>query len=138
MMVGTTPTLTFTLANEAIDLEAADYVWVTLTQGAVSQRYTGEDLFLEDNTAEITLTQAQSTQFRAGNAPIRAQINWAYEDGSRGASEIAEIFVEENLEPGLIPEPEPENTTPGEGADDDGTETTTDETTQTAGTEGET
>lgn len=98
----TTPTLPLTV--EGVDLTDCDYVWVTLSDkaGAVVTKENPEmTLDGEDTEIEITLTQAETGQF-AANQRVDVEVNWM-KSGVRGATEIAQIMVEENLLKEILP-----------------------------------
>ena len=102
MTRGTTPTVTFTLKDETIDLEEAASVYVTFRQGRRTLRKTGEELTLSGNVAEVRLSQSESLTFDACLEPVFAQLNWLYGNGARACSEIVQLQMKENLEPEVL------------------------------------
>lgn len=102
MTRGTTPTYTFELEDDSIDLGLAENVYVTFRQGRRTLRKTGEDITVSGNTVQASLTQAESLDFFAGQEPVFAQLNWVYDDGTRSASEMVRLRVCDNLEPEVL------------------------------------
>ena len=92
---GTTPTLTFELDDNELDLSTANNVYVTIKNGLNVTTKTGQDLTIDENQVSVKLTQAETLAFT--NKKIRIQINWTYNDGSRWSSEIVEMLVSEQL-----------------------------------------
>lgn len=101
MIRGTTPTLTFTIADQTVDLSAADNVYVTISQYATSITKTGESVTASGNTVSVWLTQAESMRLVDGKT-ARVQINWTYTDDltgtkRRAATKAKEITIENQL-----------------------------------------
>ena len=100
MLQGTTPTFTLTFPS-SLDLSEADHVVVTIRQGSAVVNKFDDDLSIDANVIEVTLTQEESLRFQF-DAPAVMMVNWTYSDGSRGGSKKKEITIEENLYPEVI------------------------------------
>lgn len=101
MIRGTTPTFTFTIKNQDIDLSAAQNVYVTLAQGSKLIEKTGTDLEIETRTVSVFLTQKESLQLLEGSN-CEVQINWTYLDldGTtvrRAATKVKSIPISKQL-----------------------------------------
>lgn len=106
MIRGTTPTLTFTIKNQDIDLSAAQNVYVTLAQGSklgskLMIEKTGADLEIETRTVSVFLTQKESLQLLEGSN-CEVQINWTYldidgETVRRAATKVKSIPISKQL-----------------------------------------
>lgn len=101
MIRGTTPTLTFTITDESVDLSAADNVYVTISQYATNITKTGESVSVSNNTVSVWLTQRESLMLAVGK-PASVQINWTYTDDltgtkRRAATKAKEITIENQL-----------------------------------------
>lgn len=95
---GTTPT--FVLTVEDIDLTTASHVYASFKGAATITKET-EDLDVEAHTVSVYLSQADTLAIGKGNVLI--QLNWTYEDGSRGASEIVSYPMTANLLEKVVP-----------------------------------
>ena len=102
MTRGTTPTFTFTLEDETIDLALAESVYVTFRQGRRTLRKTGGELTVSGYTVTVTLTQEESLAFLTGQEPVYVQLNWVYDDSSRACSETVRVRIKDNLEPEVL------------------------------------
>lgn len=101
MIRGTTPTLSFTIADQAVDLSAADNVYVTISQYATNITKTGDSVTVSGNTVSVWLTQQESMKLAVGK-PASVQINWTYTDEPTGAkrraaTKVKEITIENQL-----------------------------------------
>lgn len=101
MIRGTTPTFTFTIKNDDIDLTAAQNVYVTLAQGSKLIEKTGTDLEIEARTVSVFLTQKESLQLLEGSN-CEVQINWTYLDLDgetirRAATKVKSIPISKQL-----------------------------------------
>lgn len=99
MISGTTPTLTCRLSDSTINLEEADDVFFTITQGSTSITKTGENLEVSGNSVAVWLTQEDTFKMRPGY-DAKIQLNWIYRDGDgikRMASKVKQITVDEQL-----------------------------------------
>lgn len=101
MIRGTTPTFTFTIKNQDIDLSAAQNVYVTLAQGSKLIEKTGADLEIETRTVSVFLTQKESLQLLEGSN-CEVQINWTYLDIDgetirRAATKVKSIPISKQL-----------------------------------------
>lgn len=89
----TTPTFVISLPN-AVDLTAARTIEFSLRQYRTVISKT--DVTLDGtHTVRVGLTQRESLGFTAGEAEL--QLNWVYEDGSRGAIYKIKINILDNL-----------------------------------------
>ena len=100
MIRATTPTFTFTVKSQTLDLSEAENIYVTLGQGRVEITKTGEDVNLTPpRTVEVWLTQQESLSLREG--ALAVQLNWTYTDLSgnarRAATKIKIIDVTKQL-----------------------------------------
>lgn len=102
MTRGTTPTYTFELEDESIDLSDAEEVYVTISQGRKKLTKSGGDVTVDGNTASIYLSQEDTLGFAAGQR-AEFQLNWIYSDGARACSEIVSLVVGRNLLPEVLP-----------------------------------
>lgn len=101
MIRGTTPTFTFTIRNDDIDLGAAKNVYVTLAQGYKLIEKTGADLEIETRTVSVFLTQEESLRLME-DSNCEVQINWTYLDidGTtvrRAATKVKSIQISKQL-----------------------------------------
>ena len=77
MIRATTPTFTFTIRDDSLNLANAENVYVTLAQNTRTITKTGEDVEItEPRTVSIWLTQEESLTLQEGTADC--QINWTY------------------------------------------------------------
>lgn len=101
MIRGTTPTFTFTLKNQDVDLSAAQNVFVALAQGSTLIEKTGTDLEIDTRTVSVFLTQKESLQLlECSNCEV--QINWTYldldgETVRRAATKVKSIPISKQL-----------------------------------------
>lgn len=96
----TTPTFICTVPD-SIDLTAAQSVYFTLYQNGQKITKTDEDIALEAHSVSVYLSQRDTVWIRPGQ-PIELQINWTYEDGSRGMTKIVSVTVDRNLVPEVL------------------------------------
>jgi len=100
MIRGTTPTITFTIQNQDVDLTAAENVYVTFVQGITVIQKSNDDLEIEARTVSVWLTQEESLKLADGSN-CKVQINWTYlaTDGEvrRAATEVKTINIGEQL-----------------------------------------
>lgn len=91
---GTTPTFTFTFPDE-LDLSTANNVYVTFKSknGTVLFTKSGEDVTVSKNVVSVELTQKETLPLKK----VFIQINWTYENGKRGSSEIAVFDFSDQL-----------------------------------------
>ena len=101
MRIFTTPTLT--LQVEGVDLTGEDHVAFSLSDPTESHVVTKEDNALtltkvgSDTKVSMTLTQAESGSFKP-NKMGKAEVNWWNNSGtSRGATEIVDIPIKNNI-----------------------------------------
>lgn len=99
MYRGVTPTITFELQDETVDLTEAHNVYVTfagLNNRTVLNK-TGNDLTIEPQSVALFLTQEETL---ALPTIVTAQVNWTYVEGTvtkRAATEKVTINTKENL-----------------------------------------
>ena len=101
MIRGTTPTITFTIQNQEIDLTAAQNVYVTFSQGMTRIEKANEDLEIEARAVSVWLTQEESMKLADGSV-VEVQINWTFlaADGEtvrRAATEVKTIAIGKQL-----------------------------------------
>lgn len=95
---GTTPTFILTL--EDVDLTTATNVYVTF-KGAETITKSTSALDIDEHTVGVYLSQADTLKLGKGNVSI--QLNWTFEDSSRGASEIVSYPLGPNLLDKVVP-----------------------------------
>lgn len=99
MIQGTTPTFKCKVVG-SVDLQKAENVYVTITQGNTEITMTGDELTVTENTISCFLTQKKSLLLQAGQG-AKIQVNWTYEDTSgemrRAATRVKEIPIGEQL-----------------------------------------
>ena len=102
MIRGTTPTFTFTIVNETVDLTEAENVYVTIRQGSKEITKTGESLEVAARTVDVFLNQEESLSLSEAN-PAEVQINWTYLDPidntivRRAATKVKSIPIAKQL-----------------------------------------
>lgn len=99
MYKGVTPTYTFK-APSTVDLSLASKVWVTFSTTGEREILTksGDEITIENNSAEVFLTQNETLKFPEGR--VKVQLNWIYQDGlrtKRACSNKFFINVDDNL-----------------------------------------
>lgn len=102
MIRGTTPTFTFTIKNDTVDLAEAQNVYVTIRQGSKEITKTGDDIEVETRTVNVFLGQEESLGLSEG-ANAEVQINWTYLDQidattiRRAATKVKTIQITKQL-----------------------------------------
>ena len=102
MIRGTTPTFTFTIVNETVDLTEAENVYVTIRQGSKEITKTGEDLEVAARTVNVFLNQEESLSL-SETVQAEVQINWTYLDPidntivRRAATKVKSVSVTKQL-----------------------------------------
>lgn len=91
----TTPTFICTV-SDGIDLTAAQNVFFTLNQNMRKITKTGEALDVTAHSVSVYLTQ-RDTLWLSPSQPVELQLNWTYENGSRGMTKIVSVRVDRNL-----------------------------------------
>lgn len=94
---GTTPTFILTL--EDLDLTTVSHVYATFKGAAVVTK--ADELEVDEHTVSVYLSQAETLALGKGDVMI--QLNWTFEDGSRGASEIVKYSFSANLLDKVVP-----------------------------------
>ena len=79
MIRGTTPTFTFTINSQTLDLTEAQNVYVTIRQGSNEITKTGEDLDVSATVVSVFLSQEESLDLKE-TVDAEVQINWTYLD----------------------------------------------------------
>lgn len=101
MIRGTTPTFTFRLKNNDVDLTEARNMYVSIAQGAKTIEKTADSLEIDVHTVSVWLTQEESLKLTEGsNAEV--QINWTYldTDGTtvrRAATKVRSFPIDKQL-----------------------------------------
>ena len=103
MILGTTPTFTLKFkANQSINLNEVDQIYVTIKQGNNIITKTGEGVVVTGNkTLQFSLTETESLSF-APDKKIEIQVNWIYSYNlstniKRGATRVIEVDIEKQL-----------------------------------------
>lgn len=99
MIQGTTPTFTFKIKDNTVDLSEATNVYVTLAQGIKLIEKQGSDLQIDGATVSVWLTQEESLKLTEG-INVEVQVNWTYSDGDqlrRAATVVKSISVNKQL-----------------------------------------
>ncbi len=101
MIRGTTPTFTFTIKSQTVNLGEAENVYVTIRQGANEITKSGEEISYELRTVNVYLTQEESLKLKE-NTPAEVQINWTYLDVDqttvrRAATKVKSIQIDRQL-----------------------------------------
>lgn len=91
----TTPTISFTFADQTIDLTQATNVYVTFRSGMKKVTKTGTDIEVQARAVGVYLEQKETLAFMEG--PVKVQINWTGANGRRAASKVKEIEISEQL-----------------------------------------
>ena len=98
MTRGTTPTIRITVK----DIESLDGndVYVTIKQGCVNLTIEGDDLTIDENTIEFTLTQEQTLMFRQG--PAKIQVRGKHGDTAWASQVVTANNINPILRDGVI------------------------------------
>lgn len=91
---GVTPTFTLTVP-ETTDLAEATNVYATFSQSRNVITKSGSDITVRAHEVDVYLTQAETLSFAKGI--VRVELNWTYNDGSRGATDKKGIEWDDNL-----------------------------------------
>ena len=103
---GTTPTLTFHVKNEQLDLDEIAEIWVTFrTKAGVKvkdKNYTKEDVTIdaEEHTIELFLSQEDTLDFTDTNMVVQLRVR--FNDDLAYASSIMPIDIGHILKEGVI------------------------------------
>lgn len=100
MYKGVTPTFTFTFQEGFHPADATKIIVTFSNNRQKILELTESDIDIVDDTIEVTLTQNQTLSFPDG--PVRVQINFAYSDDSRVATQISAINWDRNLHSEVI------------------------------------
>ena len=101
MIRGTTPTFTFTIRSENVDLNEARNVYVTITQSTKAITKDSSELAVNGRTVSFRLTQEESMKLTEGNH-ADVQLNWTYLDADgvtihRAATKVISILIDRQL-----------------------------------------
>lgn len=103
---GTTPTLTFHVKNEQLDLDEIAEVWVTFrTKAGVKVKdktYTKEDVVIDsaEHTIELALSQEDTLDFTDTNMVVQLRVR--LDNDLAYASSIIDIQIGHILKDGVI------------------------------------
>lgn len=91
MIRATTPTFTFTIKSDTLDLTEAENIYATFLQGQNREiTKTGEDLEVtQPRTVAVWLTQEESLGLVEGMMDV--QLNWTYTDSDGNTRRAATI-----------------------------------------------
>lgn len=84
MIRGTTPTFTFTIKNDVVDLTTALTIIVCIKQSGKKIEKTGDDISVTAKTVSLWLTQQESLKLTPG-VTASVQINWTYPNPNGGS-----------------------------------------------------
>lgn len=99
---GTTPTITFTLDADNVDLTQANNVYVTFRWGTgATMTKTGNELTITEKSIAVRLTQEETFAFT--DHQIKIQVNWTYADGTRWSTDCVSYRVTEQLLNRVVP-----------------------------------
>ena len=91
----TTPTFTFTFAEQGLDLTQARNVFVTFKSKGYAVTKTGADLTIAEKSITVSLSQNETSRFQVGEVEIQA--NWTTPGGGRAASEVVTYDISKQL-----------------------------------------
>lgn len=101
---GTTPTLTFHVKNEQLDLNEIAQVWITFkTKVGITikeKTYDIEDVTIEDNNISLNLTQEDTLEFT--DQVMLVQLRVRFNNNVAYASSIMEVDIGQILKEGVI------------------------------------
>lgn len=101
MIRGTTPTFRFILNDDQIDLTQMDHIYVTFQQGNYVMTKSGDDLDLSEKQVDVYFNQNESLRFKQG--VLSVQINYTFDNGKRGCTNIVNVSVGKNLVGSILP-----------------------------------
>lgn len=103
---GTTPTLTFHVKNEQLDLNEIAEIWITFhTKAGVTVKektYTIEDVTINDTEKTIELDLSQEDTLYLSDTNMVVQLRVRFNDDLAYASSIMEIEIGHILKEGVI------------------------------------
>ena len=103
---GTTPTLTFNVKNEQLDLTDIAELWITFKSKPgvrlVEKNYTLEDVTVDDTEKTITLNLSQDDTLSFADNNMLVQIRLKLNSGLAYASEIIDTDIGHILKEGVI------------------------------------
>ena len=103
---GTTPTLTFHVKNEQLDLNEIAEIWITFhTKAGVTVKektYTIEDVTIDDTEKTIELDLSQEDTLYLSDTNMVVQLRVRFNDDLAFASSIMEIEIGHILKEGVI------------------------------------
>lgn len=89
IIIGTTPTVRIIL-EEGVLFTDNETVIATIRQGSRTNVIPKERIEIQENQVLVSLEQKDTIRCREGDATL--QLNWVYDDGSRGA--ICQLEIE--------------------------------------------
>ena len=103
---GTTPTLTFHVKNELLDLNNIAEIWITFkTKPGVKEQeitYTSEDVTIDATESTITLSLSQEDTLEFADTNLLVQLRVRFTDDLVYASSIMEIDIGHILKEGVL------------------------------------
>ena len=103
---GTTPTLTFHVKNEQLDLNEIAEIWITFhTKAGVTVRektYTLEDVTIDDTEKTIELDLSQEDTLNLTDTNMLIQLRVRFNDDLAYASSIMDVQIGHILKEGVI------------------------------------
>lgn len=103
---GTTPTLTFNVKNEQMDLSEIAELWITFKSKPgvrlVEKNYTLEDVVIDNVEKTITLDLSQEDTLSFADSNMLVQIRLKMASGLAYASEIIDTTIGHILKEGVI------------------------------------
>ena len=103
---GTTPTITFNIKNEQMDLTQVAEVWITFkTKPGVALKektYDINDVTIDAEEKTITLSLSQEDTLYFANAQMLVQMRLRMNDDNAYASDIFETSIGQILKDGVI------------------------------------
>lgn len=103
---GTTPTLTFHVLNEQLDLDEIAEVWITFkTKAGVKVReitYTKEDVIIDNTEHNIELSLSQEDTLNLPDTNILVQMRVRFNDDLAYASSMIDVNIGHILKEGVI------------------------------------
>lgn len=89
IIIGTTPTVRIIL-DDGVFFSTDENIIATIKQGSRTSVIPMRRIAIEGNIVFVFLEQRDTIRFREGDATL--QLNWVYEDGTRGA--ICQVDIE--------------------------------------------
>lgn len=103
---GTTPTITFNVKNEQMDLTQIAEVWITFKTKPgvklIEKTYDIDDVTIDNEEKTITLSLSQEDTLEFANAQMLVQVRLRMSDDMAFASAILETSIGQILKDGVI------------------------------------